>query len=122
MDVQQCLEKYIEATNSHDFKNVLPYIDEEAVFWFTKDQYIGISEVERYFNNTWSLIKDEVYSISDVTWIVLEENVSVCLYLYHWEGYYRDNFVSGYGKATNVFRKKNGKWLLVHEHLTPLSN
>jgi ketosteroid isomerase-like protein len=120
MDVQSTLENYIAATNSHSFENVAKYVSPEAVYWFTNKECKNIKEIEEYFNNTWNLIKNEVYRISDVNWIGIDNNIATCLYTYHWEGYHNGNFVSGTGNATNVFKKTDSGWKLIHEHLSPL--
>jgi ketosteroid isomerase-like protein len=120
MTVEQTLEKYIEATNTHDFRNVAKYVAQDAVYWFTNKECQTLPEIEAYFNNTWEKIKNEKYQISNVNWIAIEANLASCLYTYHWEGYYDGNLVSGSGNATNVFRKIDGEWKLIHEHLSPL--
>ncbi|MFT4414614.1 YybH family protein [Fredinandcohnia humi] len=121
MNISEFLEGYIRATNSHDFSNVASFVATDAIYWFTKNEYKNIESIQAYFENTWNLIKDEVYSISDVEWIVNEEHSAVCLYTYHWEGYYEGKLVSGKGKATNVMKKVNNEWKLIHEHLSPLT-
>jgi ketosteroid isomerase-like protein len=121
MELHQTLIGYIRATNSHDFKNVRRFLSEDAVYWFQKNEYNTIAEIEKYFTNTWNLIKDEVYRISDVKWIGESSDLATCLYKYHWEGYYKGDFINGSGNATNVFKRINGDWKLIHEHLSSLS-
>lgn len=121
MDVKAVLERYIEATNSHDFKNVAKYVSSSAIYWFTKNEYKTLAEIQGYFENTWNLIKDEVYSISNINWIAIDENTATCLYDYNWQGYYNGELVGGNGKATNVFIKIDNAWKLIHEHLSPLT-
>lgn len=120
MSVQEALTAYIKATNSHSFQNVKELLSDGAVYWFTDKEYKSITEIENYFNNTWNLIKEEVYSVTNVNWIGIDDNIATCLYTYHWEGYYDGNHVSGKGNATNVFKKIDDKWKLIHEHLSPL--
>jgi ketosteroid isomerase-like protein len=120
VNVQQTLEGYIKATNSHNFENVAKFVSEQAVYWFTDKEYTTLRDIEDYFNNTWDLIKDEKYSITDIHWIAIESTLATCLYRYHWEGYHNGNFISGKGNATNVFKKVNNKWKIIHEHLSPL--
>jgi ketosteroid isomerase-like protein len=121
LDVQHVLENYIQATNSHDFALVAQYLAPDAIYWFTKNEYRSIEEIQSYFENTWNLIKEEVYSISNINWIAIDQKTASCLYTYHWEGYYNGDFVSGTGNATNIFKKQNSEWKLIHEHLSPLT-
>ncbi|BBH20400.1 hypothetical protein Back11_17450 [Paenibacillus baekrokdamisoli] len=65
------------------------------------------------------MIKDEIYSATDVQWLIADSCSAVCIYTYRWEGYYEGNFKSGSGRATNVFVKNTaGCWKLIHEHLS----
>ncbi|WML50061.1 nuclear transport factor 2 family protein [Neobacillus sp. PS3-34] len=121
MSVQKALEGYIQATNTHVFENVSKFVAPEAVYWFTKKECIGLKEIEEYFINSWNLIKDEVYSISNVNWISMDEKSATCLYTYHWEGYYNGDLIKGFGNATNVFIIINNEWKLIHEHLSSLT-
>lgn len=93
----------------------------KAVYWFTDRTCTSINEIQSYFENSWNTIKDEVYSISDVNWLVVEQKTATCIYTYHYEGVYNERFVSGSGRATNVFIKENEEeWKLIHEHLSSL--
>lgn len=115
------LENYIAATNTHDFQNVREWLDEKAVYWFSNKTCVTMDEIGQYFENAWKTIKDEVYGATDIHWLVEENNTATCIYTYQYEGYYQNTLVNGSGRATNVFIKNaEGKWKLVHEHLSPL--
>ncbi|WP_142505170.1 YybH family protein [Melghirimyces algeriensis] len=119
MGYQKALDEYIQATNTHDFANVKKVLHEKALYWFTDQTCTTIEEIENYFKNAWDMIQDEVYSATDVRWFVTDQNSATCTYTYHYEGYHKGNFVSGRGRATNVFVKDNdGAWKLIHEHLS----
>ncbi|GGA85109.1 YybH family protein [Ornithinibacillus halotolerans] len=123
MGYKQALANYIEATNTHDFRNVRKVLDEQAVYWFSNRTCETLEDIGNYFENAWNTIKEEVYSAVDVNWIVVEDKTATCLYTYHYEGYYNGEFISGEGRATNVFVKKSsGEWKLIHEHLSPMPN
>ncbi|CAG9621244.1 YybH family protein [Sutcliffiella rhizosphaerae] len=118
MNHEQALHAYIEATNTHDFTQVEKHLHPNAVYWFTRETCTTISEIRSFFEKTWDTIKDEKYSAENVEWIVAETQTAVCLYTYRYEGYLNGEFVSGSGRATNVFVKEAGNWLLKHEHLS----
>ncbi|MHC0039665.1 YybH family protein [Pseudoneobacillus sp. C159] len=120
LNVEKALEGYIQATNSHGFPNVAKYLSENAVYWFQDKEYKTTSEIEAYFNNTWNLIKEERYWISNVQWLGISDTMATCLYQYHWEGLHNNKPISGKGNATNVFMKFEHEWKLIHEHLSPL--
>lgn len=81
----------------------------------------ALEEIQRYFENAWKQIENEVYSAKDVSWITETDEQAVCLYTYEWKGFYQGEPVSGAGRATNVFIKdESGNWKLKHEHLSSL--
>jgi ketosteroid isomerase-like protein len=121
MDYKKALQQYIEATNTHDFNNVKKVLHENAIFWFTDQTCTTMQEIQNYFENAWDTIKEEVYTADNVHWLTVDENSAACTYTYHYEGYYNGEFVSGSGRATNVFIKnEKGEWKLIHEHLSSL--
>lgn len=121
MSYENVLQRYIHATNTHQFENVKQLLHPNAVYWFSDRTCKTTHEIQSYFENSWDTIKDEVYSISDVHWLVTEENTATCIYTYHYEGLLNGKFVAGSGRATNVFVKINeAEWKIIHEHLSGL--
>lgn len=121
MGYRKALEQYIEATNSHDFNNVKQVLHPNAVYWFTDMTCTSINEIQSYFENAWNVIKEEVYSSSNVKWVTIDKNSATCIYTYQYQGYHNGEFVSGSGRATNVFTTTDDKqWKLVHEHLSSI--
>ncbi|WLD94425.1 nuclear transport factor 2 family protein [Alkalihalobacillus sp. AL-G] len=119
MDHKIALQTYIDATNTHDFTNVKNVLHEDAVYWFTDKTCTSLNEIQAAFENAWDVIKDEVYSATDVQWLTVDENSATCIYTFHYEGYIDEEFISGSGRATNVFTKDgNREWKLIHEHLS----
>lgn len=121
MGYEKALDQYIGATNTHDFNNVRKVLHEQAIFWFSNKTCTTTSEIQSYFDNAWNLIKEEVYSAEDVKWITVDEGSATCIYTYRYEGYYNEEFITGSGRATNIFiRADDGEWKLIHEHLSSL--
>jgi ketosteroid isomerase-like protein len=121
MGYKKALQQYIEATNTHDFNNVKKVLHENAIFWFTDKTCTTIQEIQNYFENAWDMIKEEVYTAKNVHWLTVDQNSATCTYTYHYEGYHNGKFVTGSGRATNVFIKnEKGEWKLIHEHLSSL--
>ncbi|MCA1295985.1 nuclear transport factor 2 family protein [Paenibacillus sp. alder61] len=119
MDYKEALKRYIEMTNTHHFDNVQPLLHPEAVYWFSDKTCRTMEEIRAYFENSWNLIKDEVYNASEIQWLAADEKVATCIYTYQYEGYYNGEYVKGSGRATNIFVKENdGDWRLIHEHLS----
>jgi len=79
----------------------------QAIYWFSDKTCTTTEEIEAYFKHAWNVIKEEVYSATDVKWLTVDEKTATCLYTYHYEGYHNEKFVSGSGRATNIFTLVN---------------
>lgn len=121
MTPQDALHTYIEATNTHVFENVRQVLHDDALFWFTSQTCRTHDEIRTYFESTWAVIKEEVYSAVDIRWLHEDETSATCVYVYQYEGFYEGKRVSGSGRATNVFVKTDHGWKLIHEHLSKLT-
>ncbi|HYK71865.1 MAG TPA: nuclear transport factor 2 family protein [Pseudoneobacillus sp.] len=119
--VQNALDAYIHATNSHKFEHVAKLLSNHAVYMFTNKSWIGKDQIQTYFEGSWKAIEDEVYTIEDITWLASNENSAICIFVYQWKGYINGESKEGTGQGTNVFVNENGEWKLIHEHLSPLA-
>lgn len=120
--MDQVLSDYIDATNSHDFNNLIPLISKNAYYLFGDKKCSGIEEIRVYFEHAWDLIKQEGYNAVDIQTVYEDEHTKLFVYRYTYEGYYQNTFVSGQGRATNVFIKEDGKFGLYHEHLSQITD
>ncbi|UTR15927.1 nuclear transport factor 2 family protein [Salipaludibacillus sp. LMS25] len=121
MTYQSALEAYIKATNSHQFEEVAQVLHPEAVYWFTDKTCTTHEDIQQYFEQAWHIVKNEIYEAKDVMWLTATDTTAVCTYTYKYEGYIEGRFVTGSGRATNVFVvDESGDWKLIHEHLSPL--
>lgn len=114
------LNQYIKATNTHNFEEVKKLLHPEAIYFFSNKTCTNHEEIQNYFENAWSLVKDENYEAHDVHWLFRSNSSLLCTYIYFYEGYINGEYTSGRGRATNVFVKNSGEWLIIHEHLSPL--
>jgi ketosteroid isomerase-like protein len=112
------LKTYEQAANSCDFANVAPLISNNAIFWFTNGTFAGKEAIRRAFEDTWAKIKDEVYTISNIQWIAHSDTVAVCVYDFTFDGIAENKRQIYKGRGTNVLQKSDGKWQIVHEHLS----
>jgi len=114
----QLLKDYEKANNSHDWTQVEPFVHPDASYFFTDGTFIGIEAVKQAVTDTFAHIQDETYSVSDIEWVVSDEYVAVCRYSFHWKGIVDGNETEGSGRGTNVWKKTDGKWQIIHEHLS----
>jgi hypothetical protein len=82
--------------------------------WRTKDGYFEGSN----FASDPELIKDETYRISEVVWVAESRDIAACTYRFGWSGLLRGEHASGSGRGTCVLARKDGAWVVVHEHLS----
>jgi ketosteroid isomerase-like protein len=118
--MNEVLNQYIEATNTHDFSEVAKCLNKNAVYYFSNKTCVGMDEVKNYFENSWNIVKDEKYWATDVKLLSETDDTIVCIYQYNYSGYINDKYAEGHGRATNVFirNKSTNRWELVHEHLS----
>ena len=118
---EAAFEAYIRQTNSHDFDNVAPLVDDQAIYWFRQDDHRGLDAVRGSFDATWAVVSDEVYSVHDVQWLTRGDEGAAVVYGYCWQGLVDGHPRSGGGRGTNVLRRADGRWKIVHEHLSAYS-
>jgi ketosteroid isomerase-like protein len=114
------MREYERRTNTHRFEEVAPLIAEHAVYWFSDGSFRGIDEIRRAFEETWAVIRDEVYSVEDVQWLVQSGNSAVCIYIFRWRGIVEGQQKQGMGRGTSVLTKIAERWQVVHERLSPI--
>lgn len=110
--------EYERANNSHDIERVVPFIAEDATYWFSDGSYRGIGEIRSAIEKTFAKILDEVYEVRDLEWPVLTTDVAVCRYRFAWTGVVDGALRSGQGRGTNLIVRQDGGWKMLHEHLS----
>ncbi|MFI8076126.1 YybH family protein [Streptomyces sp. NPDC086033] len=110
--------EYERANNIRDISRVVPFIAEDAVYWFSDGSHRGIEEIRSAIEKTFAGILDEVYEVRELEWPVLTADVAVCRYLFAWTGVVNGELRSGQGRGTNVIVRRDGKLKMLHEHLS----
>ncbi len=113
-------ERYKVEINSHDFDRLArDVIAEDAIFIFTDAEHRGIAEVRAAFHRTWSVIPDEVYTMSDAEWLAKDRDSALVAFRYGYRGTTKDGTpLSGGGRGTNLYKKTPEGWRLAYEHLS----
>lgn len=118
-EILDFLQRYENATNTHDFLNVAPFIHPNAIFRFNDGDFVGLQEIKDAFVSTWQRIKNETYFIRNVTVVSIDSNSAVVSYNFHWVGMVEGGQSSGNGRGTNVLvRNEEGKLSVAYEHLS----
>jgi ketosteroid isomerase-like protein len=119
MNHETALTAYVEKLNTHSWDRIAPHVTEDAVFIFTEDTCVGKAAAKGAFEKTFKLIEDEVFSLHDIAWTVVTDDVAACRYEFRWKGLISGQESSGGGRGTTILRKVDGRWLITHEHLGP---
>lgn len=117
-ELDNFMQAYEQANNSHIWANVAPMIANDASYWFTDGSYVGIDEIRQAVEATFRKLQDEDYKISNLKWPVAAATVAVCTYHFNWQATIDGVKRSGSGRGTNVLEKRSGSWQIVHEHLS----
>jgi ketosteroid isomerase-like protein len=112
------MHQYEQRTNTHNFQEVAPLIVDDAIYWFNDGSFRGVDEIRQAFEKTWDFIQNECYRIERVQWLISDEHVAVCTYIFHWQGIVEGQSAQGEGRGTSVLAKVDGKWKVLHEHLS----
>lgn len=118
MTAQDLLAKYEIEINKHNFELLKPLISHDCKFWFTSGTYVGLEQTRAAFKKTWAMIKEEVYTLTEVDWTADSDSAAVCTYTYHWKGLIEGQQREGKGRGTSCFRKETDGWKIIHEHLS----
>jgi ketosteroid isomerase-like protein len=119
MNHETTLTTYVEKLNTHSWEQIAPFVMEDAVFIFTEDTFVGKAAAKAAFEKTFKLIQNEVFSLQNIAWTAVTDDVATCHYEFRWKGLISGQESSGGGRGTSILRKVDGRWLIAHEHLGP---
>jgi hypothetical protein len=57
------------------------------------------------FEKTFKLIEDEVFSLHDIAWTVVTDDVAACRYEFRWKGLISGQGTEGGGRGTSILRR-----------------
>lgn len=122
LDHEQLLQEYERRLGENRWEAVADLIHDEAIFIFSEGTFRGKSEIASAFRKTFQTIQDETYTINDLQWLVVTDDVAACIYNFRWQGIVNEEEMSGGGRGTSVLQKTgrgHKGWQIVHEHLGP---
>ncbi len=113
------MREYERATRRHGLEATLSMIDDEAVYLFSDGSaHVGKQAIEIAIGRNFEIIRDEVYSIDNLRWLVNSEETAVCVYDFSWTGLVNGKPASGSGRGTTVLIRSGESWKVAHEHLS----
>lgn len=118
MSSNNFITAYESALASQNWKMVEPLISTHASVTFSNGTvHQGKEQVQKAFENNFSKIKNEKFSIENVVWLKQEPIYAVYLFEFYWSGMMDGQSVSGNGIGTSVIIKEDNTWKLLAEHL-----
>lgn len=117
---EEALTDYVQRLNTHSWEQIAPVMTDSVVLIFTEGSFVGKEAAKAAFEKTFNLIKEEHYSIHNVTWTVVTDKVASCHYEFRWKGVIDGQEASGGGRGTTILIKTNDRWMIAHEHLGPV--
>src|SRR5258708_35904266 len=107
------------SNRQHDLERVRSLISEDALFWFSNaTSHPGIERIAEAIKYDFTTIEDDHYEVGPIRWIVRTDTCAVCVYAFRWTGKIGGPPAQGSGRGTSVLQKRDGRWLMVHEHLS----
>jgi ketosteroid isomerase-like protein len=120
LNPEEFIRAYEQTLATQDWKHVEPLVHNNVCVTFSNGAvHKGKSEVRKAFENNFSQIKDEEYSITNVYWVIKGAETAVYLFDFSWSGLINEKQASGSGRGTSVLIKESDKWQLLVEHLGP---
>ncbi len=105
-----------------DFALLRDMLDEHAYFRFNDGDFIGRAAIQAAFEKTWRgdpTVKKARFYLSDIVVLSTDQASAAATYRYHWEGSQAGRSFKIDGRGTRVLRHEDGRFRIVHEHLSP---
>lgn len=119
--VVEFLHRFEELAGHEDFSLIEEMIDEQAFFRFNDGDFIGRAAIQGAFEKSWRgdpTVKKARFYLSDIRVLSTDRSTATATYTYHWEGSQGEQQFKIRGRGTRVLVRENGRWRIVHEHLS----
>jgi ketosteroid isomerase-like protein len=105
--------------NAKDLPGTMELIAQDAVyFWSNGAAMFGKDEIRLGMDAAFRGIQDDIYEVSDLTWLIETPQIAVGVYRFQWRGRVDGRPASGRGRGASVIRRIEGEWRTVHENLS----
>lgn len=117
MSPEETLRHYERAMRTHDLRRALHVIANDAVFWLSDGTtHAGKERISAAIRERFDAMEDGRYEISSVRWVVRTVATAVSVYRFRWSEAREGRPARGFGRGTTVLLRREGRWLIVHEH------
>ena len=119
MSPEETLRSYEHALQAHDLRDALRVIANDAVFWLSDgSNHAGKEKIGVALREGFGAIAEQTYEISSARWLVRTVSTAVAVYRFRWTGVREGRPARGAGRGTTILNRREGRWLIVHEHLS----
>lgn len=118
--VQETIRLYETALGKQTWEAVEEFFHPNCTVIFAEANYYGKNQVSGAISKTFSLIKDENFSLSEINWTIVRENFASCTFNFEWSGTINGKRFTNPGRGTAVWILENGHWQIVNEHFGPM--
>lgn len=104
-----------------DFGLLQDMIDEHAYFRFNDGDFIGRAAIQAAFEKSWRgdpTVRKARFYLTDIVVLSTDQACATATYTFHWEGSQGDREFKIQGRGTRVLLHDNGRFRIVHEHLS----
>ena len=119
--VVKFLNHFEDVAMKEDFSLIANMIDERAYFRFNDGDFVGRQAIQAVFEKTWRgdpAVKKARFYLSDVVVLTTDRASATATYTYNWEGSQGSQQFKVQGRGTRVLSYEDGKFRIVHEHLS----
>lgn len=117
MSPEETLRHYERALSAHDLRTAMRVVANDAVFWLSDGTtHAGKEGISAAIREGFEALKGGIFEISSVRWLVRTVATAVSVYRFRWSGVREGRPARGFGRGTTVLLRREGRWLIVHEH------
>ena len=119
--VTRFLHEFERLGEQEDFSLLQDLIDERAYFRFNDGDFVGREAIQAVFEKTWRgdpTVKRARFYLTDIVVLSVDERSASATYTWNWEGSQGDRAFAIRGRGTRVLLFENGRYRIVHEHLS----
>ena len=119
--VTSFLVEFERLAEKEDFSLIREFIDERAYFRFNDGDFVGRAAIQAAFEKTWRAdpsVKKARFYLTDIVVLTIDQRTASATYTWNWEGSQGERQFAIRGRGTRVLTVENGKFRIVHEHLS----
>lgn len=120
--IQEVFKEYLQALASQNFESAIAFFHDDATVLFREGSYFGAFQIKMILQNTFSIIKDETFTVDKLNWNYVANDFATCSFEYVWEGTIQGKSFVTPGRGSIAWVLENNTWKIVLEHFGAMPN